>query len=96
MMRKLSTWVQNHKLAVTSGGAAFMTVASAVPALAADGDSASVSTLLGVFSDLAAWTWKEVGLLLTFILSQPILMISMGIFFVGLIIAMFIRIYHSV
>ncbi|WP_275533071.1 hypothetical protein [Lachnoclostridium sp. An14] len=40
--------------------------------------------------------WDEVGLLLSFLLDQPILLLAMSIFFIGGIVAFFIRIYHSV
>ena len=51
--------------------------------------------LLGSFSPVAAWLWKEVGLLLTFIISQPILLLAMSLFFIGGIVSFFMRIYHS-
>lgn len=55
-----------------------------------------MTELLSAFTEVAAWMWSEVGLLLTFILDQPILLLAMSIFFIGAIVAFFIRIYHSV
>lgn len=67
------------------------------PALASEptapGDLAS---MLDTFSDMAAWMWAEVGLLLTFIIGQPILLAAMALFFIGSIVAFFIRVYHTV
>lgn len=55
-----------------------------------------MTELLATFSTVAAWYWKEIGLLLTWILKQPILLLAMSIFFIGAIVAMFIRVFHSV
>ena len=55
----------------------------------------AMETLLDAFSEVAAWMWDEVGLLLSFLLDQPILLLAMSIFFIGGIVAFSIRIYHS-
>lgn len=55
-----------------------------------------MTELLSSFSSVAAWMWSEVGLLLTWIMSQPILLLAMSLFFVGAIVSYFIRIFHSV
>ena len=68
----------------------------AFPALAADTGTTSISGLLSTFTTIAAWLWSEIGLLLTFIMGQPILLLSMSIFFIGVIVAFFIRVFHSV
>ena len=57
---------------------------------------AGMTDLLGSFTQVAAWMWSEIGLLLTWILGQPILLLSMSLFFVGAIVAFFIRVFHSV
>lgn len=73
-------------------------LAGVVPAFAADtsAGSASLTSLLSVFTQIAAWTWSEVGLLLTWILNQPILLMAMSLFFIGAIVSFFIRVFHSV
>lgn len=73
-----------------------LSVLFAFPALAAEGDTTSISGLLSTFTTIAAWLWSEIGLLLTFIMGQPILLLSMSIFFIGVIVAFFIRVFHSV
>lgn len=81
-----------------AGSSALAVVASAFPAFA-DGPTAgasTMSTLLGSFTEVAAWMWKEIGLLLTWILGQPILLLSMSLFFIGAIVSFFIRVFHSV
>ena len=80
-----------------AGSSALAVVASAFPAFA-EGPTApsSMSTLLGSFTEVAAWMWKEIGLLLTWILGQPILLLSMSLFFIGAIVSFFIRVFHSV
>ena len=45
-----------------------------------------MAALLGNFTEVAAWFWSEIGLLLAF----------MSLFFVGAIVSFFIRVFHSV
>lgn len=59
-------------------------------------EASSISSLLSTFTTIAAWLWSEVGLLLTFIIGQPILALAMSLFFIGAIVSFFLRIYHSV
>ena len=46
-----------------------------------------MTELLTAFTTVAAWFWKEIGLLLTWILDQPILLLSMSLFFIGAIVS---------
>ncbi len=55
-----------------------------------------MTALLGSFTEVAAWMWSEVGLLLKFIIAQPILQLAMSLFFIGAIVSFFIRVFHSV
>lgn len=55
-----------------------------------------MAELLASFTQVAAWMWKEIGLLLTWILDQPILLLAMSLFFVGAVVSFFIRVFHSV
>lgn len=73
-----------------------MSFAGAVPAFAADSAGGSLTGLLSTFTQIAAWMWSEIGLLLTWILSQPILLMAMSMFFIGAIVSFFIRVFHSV
>lgn len=75
-----------------------LSLAGVIPAYAADSSagSAGLTDLLSVFTQIAAWTWSEVGLLLTWILNQPILLMAMSLFFIGAIVSFFIRVFHSV
>ena len=56
----------------------------------------AMETLLDALTEVAPSMWDEVGFLLSFLLDQPILLLAMSIFFIGGIVAFFIRIYHSV
>lgn len=67
-----------------------------VPAFANSGSTATIDDMLGIFSKLFAWILKEGAILLNWMLDKPILMIAMGLFFCGAIIAFLMRIYHSV
>lgn len=76
-----------------------MTVGAAFPAFASGAGSTGgggISSLLGTFTTIAAWMWSEIGLLLTWILDQPILLLAMSLFFIGAIVSFFIRVFHSV
>lgn len=80
-----------------AASSALAVVASSFPAFASGPDSpAPMTSLLGSFTEVAAWMWKEIGLLLTWILGQPILLLSMSLFFIGAIVSFFIRVFHSV
>ena len=61
-----------------------------------EGTTPPMTTLLKEFTSVAAWFWAEIGKLLTWILGQPILLLSMSLFFVGAIVSFFIRVFHSV
>ena len=54
-----------------------------------------MTELLTAFSEVAAWMWEEVGLLLAFLLVLPLLLLAMSIFFIGRLLAFFMQIYHS-
>lgn len=96
-MKHLLTRIRKDRRAKVFAASMAMTALSAFPALAAEaGDATSISGLLATFTTIAAWLWKEVGLLLTFVMGQPILLLSMSLFFIGFIVAMFIRVFHSV
>lgn len=74
-----------------------VSVGMAFPALASSGsDEGTITDMLDIFSQLMAWILEEGATLLTWMLDKPILMISMGLFFCGAIIAFLMRIYHSV
>lgn len=55
-----------------------------------------MDSLLGSFTEVAAWMWSEIGDLLSWILNQPILLLAMSLFFVGAVVSFFIRVFHSV
>lgn len=76
--------------------AGFMAVYAMPVYAASSSDGATIQDMLGIFSDLFAWILDEGATLLTWMLDKPILMISMGLFFCGAIIAFLMRIYHSV
>lgn len=79
--------------------AGLASVGMAFPALASETPTPSdgtITDMLDIFSQLMAWILEEGATLLTWMLDKPILMISMGLFFCGAIIAFLMRIYHSV
>lgn len=77
--------------------AGLASVGMAFPALASEpAGGATITDMLDIFSQLMSWILEEGATLLTWMLDKPILMISMGLFFCGAIIAFLMRIYHSV
>lgn len=74
----------------------FLSLLTVFPSFAAEGDTPGMTSLLGSFTEVAAWMWKEIGLLLSWILDQPILLLAMSLFFVGAVVSFFIRVFHSV
>lgn len=66
------------------------------PSFASSTGDTSISGLLSNFTTIAAWMWSEVGLLLTFIMEQPILFLALSLFFIGAVVSFFLRVYHSV
>ena len=93
MLQKMYSFVSRHRLAVA---APLATVSASFPAFASSGGTGGMTSLLGSFTEVAAWMWEEIGDLLTWILGQPILLLAMSLFFVGAIVSFFIRVFHSV
>lgn len=92
---KLINSIRKYRCVPVAGG--LMTLAFPMTAFAAETPAAgTIQDMLGIFSDLFAWILDEGATLLTWMLNKPILMISMGLFFCGAIIAFLMRIYHSV
>ena len=90
-------WKRVKKCRVVPAASGLMSVVFASPAFAADaGGGGGMTSLLASFTQVAAWMWSEIGLLLTWILNQPILLLAMSLFFVGAIVSFFIRVFHSV
>lgn len=94
-MLKVKNAIKKYRCVPVATGVA--SVAMAFPAFAEEGAPATgLNGLLATFSVVTAWLWKECGLLLTWILSQPILLAAMCLFFAGAVVAFFMRIYHQV
>lgn len=85
-----------EKIGTLSLATVTMSVMGSSNAWASQSGSASIDDMLGIFSKLFAWILKEGAILLNWMLDKPILMIAMGLFFCGAIIAFLMRIYHSV
>lgn len=57
--------------------------------------AAGITALLELFTTISAWLWDEVGLFCTFVLGQPLLLLSLAIPFIGLIVNFFVRIFKT-
>lgn len=95
-MMKFKNAVRKYRAVPVATG--LMSVALASPAFASSAGTPAtgIDSLLATFSTVTAWLWAECGLLLTWILSQPILLAAMCLFFAGAVVAFFMRIYHQV
>ena len=88
----------NSQMARAGAAVPMLVVGSPLTAFASSGETTTtgMTSLLGSFTSVAAWMWAEIGKLLAWILSQPILLLAMSLFFVGAIVSFFIRVFHSV
>lgn len=76
--------------------AGVMTVGAAFPAFAAnDGSTATLTDTLSTFTSVFQWFLDQGGLLLEWMLDKPIILLSLSIFFVGAVVGVLGRIYHS-
>lgn len=95
-MLKLKNAVRKYACVPCATG--LISVAGAFPALAAgtgDTGGGDLAGMLAIFTQVAAWLWKEVGLFATFVFSQPLLMLAFSVTFVSLIVGMFMRIFRT-
>ncbi len=72
-------WKRVKKCRAVPAASGLMSVVFASPAFAADAGG-GMTSLLASFTQVAAWMWSEIGLLLTWILNQPILLLAFGAF----------------
>lgn len=95
-MSNLKRFLVTKKRAIGSASA-LMTVGCTMPAWASGGGSAAsgITDMLSLFTQIAAWLWKEIGLFCTFVFSQPLLMLAFAIPFIGLIVNFFVRIFKT-
>lgn len=91
-MMKFKNAVQRYGAVPCAAG--LMTVGTAFPALAAEGDGTLTETL-SIFSEVFSWFLKEGGNLLSWMLGKPIILLSLSVFFVGAVVGMLSRIYSS-
>lgn len=92
-MLKLKNCIRKYKAVPVATG--LMTVAYAFPALAAETGTGDITGMLSLFTQIAAWLWKEIGVFCTFVFAQPLLMLAFSIPFIGVIVNFFIRIFKT-
>lgn len=75
----------------------FMNLVPYLPVvLSGGGTSPSLTNLLGYATELWTWFLSSMGTLITFIFSNAFMFIGFLIFICGSVVAMFMRIFHSV
>lgn len=94
-MLKLKNVVRRYGCVPVASG--LMSVAYAFPSFASGsgGATADITGMLTLFTQIAAWLWKEIGLFCTFVFGQPLLMLAFAIPFIGLIVNFFVRIFKT-
>lgn len=94
-MLKLKNVVRRYGCVPVASG--LMSVAYAFPSFASGsgGSTADITGMLTLFTQIAAWLWKEIGLFCTFVFGQPLLMLAFAIPFIGLIVNFFVRIFKT-
>lgn len=60
------------------------------------GSSESLTTVLSMGTELWTWLITQMGALVTFIFAHPLILTMFVIMLVGLIIGMFMRVFHSI
>lgn len=60
------------------------------------GSSESLTTILSMGTELWTWLITQMGALVTFIFAHPLILTMFVIMLVGLIIGMFMRVFHSI
>lgn len=91
---KLINQAKKFGTVVTASGA--LALAGAFPSMAAStGSTGTLSDTLNTFSSVFEWFLKEGGLLLSWMLDKPIILLSLSVFFVGAVIGVLGRIYNS-
>lgn len=85
-----------NKKAQVAMSVPMMSAIMAIPAWASGGTTtAGISDMLDLFTQVAAWLWKEIGLFCTFVFGQPLLMLAFAIPFIGIIVNFFVRIFKT-
>lgn len=93
-MLKLKNAVRRYGCVPVASG--LMSAMCAFPAFASgSGSTADITGMLTLFTQIAAWLWKEIGLFCTFVFGQPLLMLAFAIPFIGLIVNFFVRIFKT-
>lgn len=93
-MFKLKNAIKRFRAVPVASGV--MTVAFAFPAFASSGGTSNgITGMLELFTQIAAWLWKEIGLFCTFVFGQPLLMLAFAIPFIGVIVNFFVRIFKT-
>ena len=73
-----------------------LSVVFAFPAFASgSGTQADITGMLALFTQIAAWLWKEIGIFCTFDFGEPLIMLAFAIPFVGVIVNFFVRIFKT-
>lgn len=91
-MLKFKNAIQKYRAIPVATG--LMTIGSAFPAMAAEGDATLTGTL-SIFSEVFGWLLKEGANLLSWMLDKPIILCSLAIFFAGSVIGVLKRIYNA-
>ena len=94
-MLKLKNAVRRYGCVLVASG--LMSAAYAFPAFASSsgGSTADITGMLSLFTQIAAWLWKEIGVFCTFVFGQPLLMLAFAIPFVGVVVNFFVRIFKT-
>lgn len=67
-----------------------------MPVFGVDEGGTALSTILAAFTEVLTWTISSMTSLVTWITGTPLIMAVIALFFVGFILSMFVRAFHSV
>lgn len=73
-----------------------LTVLAMIPALLTSGEASSLTDILSMATELLSWVITSMTSIITFIGSNPLILIFMIITIVGFAVGMLMRIWHGV
>lgn len=81
---------------MTVGAFRAMMIHGFVPVASSGGGGESITALLSLGAEIFTWLITQMGALITFIFAHPLILTMFGIMLAGLVVGMFMRVFHSV
>lgn len=96
MSNMMSRFYARCKKYGSAGLSMMIAVLFTMPAYASSSGGDGLTSITGSFTSMLTWAISGMTSVVTFIVSTPLVMAVVGLFFVGFVISLFVRIFHSV